>query len=81
MKKGWEAGCSRVRERKGADQEGKRGVVFINRVTGGEGQGLGPMRTAVQLPRTQAMERDREVHLGVGQGDRRSRDHVTVLAK
>lgn len=51
-----------IRERKGADQEGKTEVVFIlNRAKGAEDQGLRRMRASAQLPGPQTMGWDRTV--------------------
>lgn len=75
------AGLQGIRERKGADQEGKTEVVFIlNRAKGAEDQGLRRMRASAQLPGPQTRGRDQK-RCRWGEGDMRSRDHVTVLAK
>lgn len=75
------AGLQRIRERKGADQKGKIEVVFIlNRAKGAEDQGLRRMRASAQLSGPQTKGRDKK-SCTLGEGDMRSRDRVTVLAK
>lgn len=74
-------GLQGIRERKGADREGKTEAVFIlNRAKGAEDQGLRRMRASAQLPGPQTMGRDQK-SCTLGEGDMRSRDHVTALAK